>query len=103
MISLQTWFFLVLILMLWKKCGLSLPRLWEVQRMMKSVALLSILFVVSIHSRLADYLIKNTGARFHNTCTPLFMRRLKEMIIVEVVLCSYSRRKQKQVELIICI
>ena len=32
--------------------------------------------------RIADYLIKNTGARFHNTCTPLFMRRLKEMILV---------------------
>ena len=36
-------------------------------------------------SRIADYLIKNTGAQFHNTCTPLFMRRLKEMILVRLV------------------
>ncbi|KAK8820549.1 hypothetical protein WA577_006609 [Blastocystis sp. JDR] len=33
--------------------------------------------------KIADYLIKNTGARFHNTCTPLFMRRLKEMILTK--------------------
>ncbi len=38
--------------------------------------------LLRVMCRIADYLIKNTGARFHNTCTPLFMRRLKEMILV---------------------
>ncbi|KAK8789807.1 hypothetical protein WA158_006587 [Blastocystis sp. Blastoise] len=31
--------------------------------------------------QICDTLMKNTGAKFHNSCTPLFMRRCKEMIV----------------------
>lgn len=44
-------------------------------------------FLIRVICRIADFLIKNTGARFHNTCTPLFMRRLKEMILVAALVC----------------
>lgn len=53
---------------------------------MKSALLLSGSWLVGFIRRLADHLIKNTGARFHNTCTPLFMHRLKDMIIVLFIL-----------------
>ena len=43
---------------------------------------LKYMLLMTLTCRLADYLIKHTGASFHNTCTPLFMRRLKDMIIV---------------------
>ena len=36
---------------------------------------------VRITMQICDVLMKNTGSRFHNACTPLFMRRCKEMII----------------------
>lgn len=64
------------------RCGLFSRKRSEAAATAKSGLPSSTSRCFSLTDRIADYLIKNTGARFHNTCTPLFMRRLKEMILV---------------------
>lgn len=73
--------------MLLMKCGLSSLKPSEVATIVIFVNLSSIHLLGGLILRLADYLIKHTGARFHNTCNPLFMRKMKEMILVSCVVC----------------
>ena len=43
---------------------------------------LKYLYIFLLIYRVADTLVRNCGVKFHNSCTSLFMRRLKEMILV---------------------
>lgn len=43
---------------------------------------LKYVLIMGFRDSVADSLVHNCGSRFYNTCTPLFMRRVKDLILV---------------------
>ena len=52
---------------------------------------------------ISDSLVRNCGSRFYNACSPLFMRRMKDLINVDFLNCLLHRLRVSKEVLITCV